>query len=214
MYTEITKVKKLTIAQCDNNMQLYFDAVTFLKLHIDQKDPTVYTKDAFICNIFLQLKNESLPEEFCLEFSCQETCWMMNKSFISLQDLIDDASAYYVNPKNTRAWKIKLSKNSQIITLTNQLTELKTKIAKNVKRYLNKLPLYSITNKDVGCWMVMEKGRHSFCLSYLTSGKSSRNGATYSQNRGYPSIPWKGAATNPPGVRVNAHPYLPVEDSC
>jgi hypothetical protein len=130
MYAEITKVKKLTIAQYDNNVQLYFDAVTFHKLHIDQKDPTAYTEDAFICDIFLQLKNESLPAEFCLEFSCQETCWMINKSFISLQDLIDDASAYYVNLKNTGARKIKLSKNSQIIALTTQLSELKTKIAK------------------------------------------------------------------------------------
>jgi hypothetical protein len=56
MYAEITKVKKLTIAQYNNHVQLYFDAVTFLMLHIDQKDPTAYTKDAFICNIFLQLK--------------------------------------------------------------------------------------------------------------------------------------------------------------
>ncbi len=54
----------------------------------------------------------------------------MNKSFISSQDLIDDASAYYANFKNTGAWKIELSKNSQIIALTTQLSELKTKIAK------------------------------------------------------------------------------------
>ncbi len=40
MYAEITKVKKLTIAQHDNNVQLYFDAVQFLKLQINQKDPT------------------------------------------------------------------------------------------------------------------------------------------------------------------------------
>jgi hypothetical protein len=31
MYAEITKVKKLTIAQHDNNIQLYFNAVQFLK---------------------------------------------------------------------------------------------------------------------------------------------------------------------------------------
>jgi hypothetical protein len=71
MYAAITKVKKLTIAQYDNNVQLYFDAVIFLKLHIDQKYPTVYTKDAFICDIFLELKNEPLPAKFCLKFSCQ-----------------------------------------------------------------------------------------------------------------------------------------------
>jgi hypothetical protein len=64
MYTEITKVKKLTIPQYDNDVQLFFDAIKFLKLHIDQKDPTAYTEDAFIWDIFLQLKQDSLPAEF------------------------------------------------------------------------------------------------------------------------------------------------------
>jgi hypothetical protein len=43
MYTKITKVKKITIAQYGNDVQFYFDAVQFLKLQIDQKDPTAYT---------------------------------------------------------------------------------------------------------------------------------------------------------------------------
>jgi hypothetical protein len=64
MYTEITKVKKLTVAQYDNNVQMFFDVIKFLKLHIDQKDPTTYTEDAFIWDIFLQLKQDSLPAEF------------------------------------------------------------------------------------------------------------------------------------------------------
>jgi hypothetical protein len=55
---------------------------------------------------------------------------MMNKPFIPSQDLIDKASAYYTNLKNTGTWKIKLTKNSQIIALTTQLSELKTEIAK------------------------------------------------------------------------------------
>jgi hypothetical protein len=48
MYAEITKVMKVTIAQHDNDVQMFFDAVKFLKLQIDQKDPTLYTEDAFI----------------------------------------------------------------------------------------------------------------------------------------------------------------------
>jgi len=48
MYSEITKVKQLTIAQYDNDVQLFFDAIKFLKLHINQKNPTAYTEDAFI----------------------------------------------------------------------------------------------------------------------------------------------------------------------
>jgi len=64
MYAEIGKVKKLTIAQYDNDVQLYFDAVKFIKLQINQKDPTAYTEDSFIWDIFLQLKHESLPSDF------------------------------------------------------------------------------------------------------------------------------------------------------
>jgi hypothetical protein len=73
MYSEITKVKKLTITQYDNDVQLFFDLIKFLKLHIDQKDPTAYTEDAFIQDIFLQLKQDSLPAEFRIEFGRQET---------------------------------------------------------------------------------------------------------------------------------------------
>jgi hypothetical protein len=48
MYSKITKVRKLTIAQYDNDVQLLFDSIKFSKLYIDQKDPTAYTEDAFI----------------------------------------------------------------------------------------------------------------------------------------------------------------------
>ncbi len=48
MYTKITKVKKLTIAQHNNDAQLFFDAIKYLKIYIDQKDPTAFTEDAFI----------------------------------------------------------------------------------------------------------------------------------------------------------------------
>ncbi len=82
------------------------------------------------------------------------------------------------------------------------------------KCYLNKLPLYSITNKDVGYQTVMENGRHNFCLSYPASDKSHHNGATYSQKHWYPSILWKGAATDSPGWGKCSPIYLPVKDLC
>ncbi len=126
MFSEIAKAKKLSISQYDNDVQLYFDAITFLKLQIDQKDSTAYTEDAFIRDIFLQIKNESLPAEFRLEFARQETRWLMNKSVVTSQELMDDAAAYFINLKNTGAWKIEMSRNSQIIALATQLTELKT----------------------------------------------------------------------------------------
>jgi hypothetical protein len=64
MYSKIAKVKKLTIAEYNNNVQLFFDAIKFLKLHIDQKDPSAYTEDALIWDIFLQPKQDSLPAKF------------------------------------------------------------------------------------------------------------------------------------------------------
>jgi hypothetical protein len=38
MYTEIGKAKKLTVAQFDNGIHLFFDAMKSIKLQFDQKD--------------------------------------------------------------------------------------------------------------------------------------------------------------------------------
>jgi hypothetical protein len=64
MYAEIWEIKKLTVAQFDNDIHLFFDAMKSIKLQIDQKDPMAYTDDTFVRDIFLQLKDESLPLEF------------------------------------------------------------------------------------------------------------------------------------------------------
>ncbi len=63
MYAEITKVKKLTTAQFDNDVQLHFDTVQFLKIQIDQKDPNAYTEEvtfvmySFSSSMTLSLRN-------------------------------------------------------------------------------------------------------------------------------------------------------------
>jgi hypothetical protein len=64
IYSEITKLKKLSIAQYNQDVQLFFNAIKFYKLHTNQKDPTAYSEDAFIRDIFLQLKQDSLPAKF------------------------------------------------------------------------------------------------------------------------------------------------------
>ncbi len=64
MYAEIGIIKMISIAQYDNDIHLYFDAITSKKLVIDMKDSTVYTDDTFVWDIFQQLKLESLP--FCI----------------------------------------------------------------------------------------------------------------------------------------------------
>jgi hypothetical protein len=131
MYTEITKVKKLTITQYNNDVQLFFDPIKFLKPHMDKKDPTAYTEyDAFIQDIFLQLKQDSLPVDIWIEFACQETRWMMNKAKITLNSLMDDAAAYFVNLMNTGNWKTEIARNTQIIVLTTQISVLESKVSK------------------------------------------------------------------------------------
>jgi hypothetical protein len=55
---------------------------------------------------------------------------MMNKAKFLLQLLMDDAAAYYINLKNTGQWKTEISRNTQIIVLTMQISELETKVSK------------------------------------------------------------------------------------
>jgi hypothetical protein len=46
MYAEIGKVKKLTLAQYDNDVHLFCNAINCKKLAIDMKDPTAYMDDS------------------------------------------------------------------------------------------------------------------------------------------------------------------------
>jgi hypothetical protein len=64
MYAKIKKAKKLIVAQFDNDIHLFFDAMKSIKLQINQKDSWAYTDDAFVHDLFLQLKDESLPLDF------------------------------------------------------------------------------------------------------------------------------------------------------
>jgi hypothetical protein len=125
------------------------NAVQFFKLQKDQKDPNAYTEDAYICDIFLQLKYDSLLAEFRLKFAWQETHWMMKKSNISSQGSINDASAYYVNLKNLGAWRVELSKNLQLIAFTTQISEPKnnfSKLSPSLPSKMKKTLFLAITN--------------------------------------------------------------------
>jgi hypothetical protein len=129
MYAEIGKIKKLTVAQFDNDVHFFFDTMKSIKLQIDQKDPMAYTDDAFVQDNFLQLKDESLPLEFKNEFTSLEQCWQMDKEIVTPQLLIDEARTYFTNLVASGSWKAKASKHAQIIALTTQISELKNKIS-------------------------------------------------------------------------------------
>ncbi len=130
MYMEIGKIKKLTVAQFDNDVHLFFDAIKSIKLQIDQKDPMAYTDDAFVRDIFLQLKDESLPLEFKNEFTSLEQCWRMNKEIVTPQLLMDEAGTYFTNLVASGSWKAEGSKHVKFFALTTQISELKNKISK------------------------------------------------------------------------------------
>jgi hypothetical protein len=87
----------MTIAQFDNEINLFFDAIRSSKLQIDSKDPLAYTDNAFVCNNFAQLKNKMLPHDFRSEFTSHKRCWQMDKEKVSSQSLMDEASTYYTN---------------------------------------------------------------------------------------------------------------------
>jgi hypothetical protein len=61
MYPKIEKIKKESLEQYENNLELFFDSIRYHKLHIDQKNPLAYTDDQFVRDIFKQLKGEQLP---------------------------------------------------------------------------------------------------------------------------------------------------------
>ena len=130
MYAEIGKIKKLTVAQFDNDVHLFFDVMKSIKLQIDQKDPMAYTDDAFVRDIFLQLKDEALPLEFKNEFTSLEQRWQMDKEIVTPQLLMDEAGTYFTNLVASGSQKAEVSKHAQIIALTTQISELKNEFSK------------------------------------------------------------------------------------
>jgi len=118
MYSEIGTIKKMTIAQFDNDINLFCDSIKSVKLQINSKDPNAYTDEAFVRDIFVQIKNELLPHDFKSEFTSLERRWQMNKEIVTSQLLMDDASTYYTNMVASGDWKSEVNKHAQIIALT------------------------------------------------------------------------------------------------
>ncbi len=78
MYLKIKKIKKESLEQYENNLELFYDSIHYYKFHIDQKNPLAYTDDQFVHDIFKQLKGKLLLPAFCLEFEHAEVKWLMN----------------------------------------------------------------------------------------------------------------------------------------
>jgi hypothetical protein len=85
MYAEIGNVKKLMLAQYDNNVHLFCNAINSKKLVIDMKDPTAYMDDSLVKDLFQAFKHNSLPMYFKSEFTSLERHWQMDKEKVILQ---------------------------------------------------------------------------------------------------------------------------------
>jgi hypothetical protein len=128
MYAEIGKAKKLMVAQFNNDIHLFFDAMKSIKFQIDQKDSLDYMDAAFVWDLFIQLKDEYLPLDFKYEFTALERRWQMVKEIVTPQSLMDDAGTYYTNLIGLGSWKMESTKHAQIIALTTRLSKLKMEI--------------------------------------------------------------------------------------
>ena len=80
-----------------------------------------YTDNGFVCNFFVQLKNELLPHDFKSDFTSRlEMRWQMDKEIVTSQSLMDDLSMYNTNLVLASGdWKSKVIKHAQIIVLTS-----------------------------------------------------------------------------------------------
>jgi hypothetical protein len=96
-YAKIGNVKRLMFAQYDNDIHLYYNAINSKKLAIDMKDPTAYTDDSHVGDLFQAFKHDSLPLDFKSEFTSLERCWQMDKEKITSQSLMANTSSYYTN---------------------------------------------------------------------------------------------------------------------
>jgi hypothetical protein len=121
MYAEIRIIETISIAQYDNDVHLYFDAITSKKLAFDMKDSTAYTDNSFVRDILQQLKHESLSSDFRSEYTSLKRLWQMDKEKVTLQSLMADASSYYTNLVASGDWKLETNKHAQIIALTMQI---------------------------------------------------------------------------------------------
>ena len=128
MFKEIGEAKALTLASFDWNLVDYFDAMRRAKTLIDQKDRTAYTEDAFIRDIYAQLKTAPV-ETFANKYDLQETDWLMGSVTITADMLMDGAEVYYNSLVDRNLWNPEHSSKAQIIALTTQIQNLKSELS-------------------------------------------------------------------------------------
>ena len=176
MFSEIKKAKELKLSDFKFNVSAFCDAMKTIKLKIDEKDPSAYTDDAFAHDIFKQLTTAPV-DSFKTEYESIETKWMMGRTVLTADSLMEDAELHYVNLSNNSKWILDHKPTEQIMALTTQLQSLQTEL-KSLK---------SAGAGTTGTTPVREKGRSNtmpeWRLKKIENGKEhneiEENGRTY-----------------------------------
>ena len=99
MYTEIGYAEALKLSDYKFNVSAFLDVVKGIKLKLNKKDVTAYTDDAFVHDLFFQLK-EAPVESIKTEYELLNTKWMMGRINIDSAGLMDEAELHYTNLSN------------------------------------------------------------------------------------------------------------------
>lgn len=127
MFAEVDKMRRIELKDFNYEIPKYFDKMKKQKILIDQKDRRAYTEDAFLRDLFRQLK-DAPNESYRVEYENQETKWLTGKLSITPHQLMTDAAVHYTNLDQNGGWKAEHHPKAQIVALTTKLTALQTQI--------------------------------------------------------------------------------------
>ena len=105
IYTKIGYAKAMKLSNYKFNVSAFLDAMKEIKLKTNEKDANTYTNDAFVHDIFFQLK-EAPVKSFKTGYELLDTKYMTGKIHVDLAGLMDEAEFHYTNLSNNNGWTI------------------------------------------------------------------------------------------------------------
>ena len=122
MWQELKKSKELTLKQFGNNVVQYLDEMKIMKMSIDEKDIGAYTDNAYVKDIFAQLKLAPV-DSFSQEYERLESRWLLGKELVNSESLRRESIMHYTQLDNDGKWAGQYSAKDQIVILTTKVTE-------------------------------------------------------------------------------------------
>ena len=127
MFDELAKAKAITLKDHNNDLHQYFDAMRKAKQKIDRKDKDFYSDNAYLKDLFSQLKMAPV-ETFAKKYETMELEWIVDKTTITPTTLIREATVLYNQLNNNDGWKGKLNASDQVVLLTSKVTALASEL--------------------------------------------------------------------------------------